>query len=202
MSERNSNIPETSGSSQHSTDEQGTAHQEGSVDVQLSVAEREQGRVLDVMIAENQQRMPQNQIIIAEGAAHRRNQQREVGIQWLRRLEELIHEIEEHQLNSTERFTVHDSDSDEQLAHLFSQQLDFDIIPQIQLSDEAFAQIPSTQITNEQVNDEAKCTICLTSFTLDETVWQLPCQHCYHSDCIVPWVKYYNSCPTCRAVVC
>ena len=89
-----------------------------------------------------------------------------------------------------------------QLPHLLSQEQDFDIIPQIQLSDEALAQIPSTQITNEQVNDEAKCTICLTSFTLDETVWQLPCQHCYHSDCIAPWVKYHNSCPTCRAVVC
>ena len=34
-----------------------------------------------------------------------------------------------------------------------------------------------------------QCSVCMEAFTLNETVKQLPCQHCFHNDCIMPWLE-------------
>ena len=31
--------------------------------------------------------------------------------------------------------------------------------------------------------------MCMEDFKLDESVRQLPCQHMFHTDCIVPWLE-------------
>ena len=42
----------------------------------------------------------------------------------------------------------------------------------------------------------ASCSICLQDLSV-ETV-MLPCAHCFHKKCIVPWLQLHNSCPCCR----
>ncbi|KAM0942602.1 putative transcription factor C2H2 family [Dioscorea sansibarensis] len=47
------------------------------------------------------------------------------------------------------------------------------------------------------------CAVCKEEFLLggeeeEEEVKRLPCSHCYHSECILPWLKERNTCPVCR----
>ena len=40
------------------------------------------------------------------------------------------------------------------------------------------------------------CSICLQE--CDDTASTLPCNHKFHSDCLVPWLWQHGSCPNCR----
>jgi E3 ubiquitin-protein ligase RNF115/126 len=42
------------------------------------------------------------------------------------------------------------------------------------------------------------CSVCKDDFNEKEVVLNLPCKHYFHCDCILPWLKEHNSCPTCR----
>lgn len=42
------------------------------------------------------------------------------------------------------------------------------------------------------------CTVCHDDFQAEGTVLELPCHHCFHEDCILPWLKEHNTCPVCR----
>jgi len=43
-----------------------------------------------------------------------------------------------------------------------------------------------------------KCSICLLELDNGEISKKLPCRHCFHGECIIPWLKKTNSCPVCR----
>jgi hypothetical protein len=44
-----------------------------------------------------------------------------------------------------------------------------------------------------------KCNICLDILVTDQEVIKLPCEHLYHSECILEWLDKYNyKCPCCR----
>ncbi|KFK28180.1 hypothetical protein AALP_AA8G482600 [Arabis alpina] len=42
------------------------------------------------------------------------------------------------------------------------------------------------------------CAVCKDAMVSGEIGKKLPCGHCYHGNCIVPWLGTRNSCPVCR----
>ncbi|XP_072966957.1 uncharacterized protein [Typha angustifolia] len=54
---------------------------------------------------------------------------------------------------------------------------------------------------NDEKDDRKDCTICLEAFVPSEQVLVTPCNHMFHKDCIIPWVKSRGQCPVCRFVL-
>lgn len=50
-----------------------------------------------------------------------------------------------------------------------------------------------------KVKEEEKCLICLEDIEKEEEVYDLPCHHFFHKDCLKQSVSYNHlDCPTCR----
>ncbi|KAM7262034.1 hypothetical protein ACFE04_021111 [Oxalis oulophora] len=66
-------------------------------------------------------------------------------------------------------------------------------------SKSAIDALPTVKIT-EQTNDSEmnQCAVCMDVFETGSLVKQMPCNHMYHNDCILPWLELHNSCPVCR----
>jgi len=58
---------------------------------------------------------------------------------------------------------------------------------------EAVAALPTVNI--EEV---LGCSVCLEDFEMGAEAKQIPCQHKFHSHCILPWLELHSSCPICR----
>lgn len=58
--------------------------------------------------------------------------------------------------------------------------------------------------SNEKETDEdgKNCAICLEDFEPRQIVMLTPCNHMFHEECIVPWVKSHGQCPVCRFAIC
>jgi hypothetical protein len=51
-------------------------------------------------------------------------------------------------------------------------------------------------------NLNENCCICLVNMNSKEEIWELPCSHKFHGECIETLLKNYNyKCPTCRSEV-
>jgi len=50
----------------------------------------------------------------------------------------------------------------------------------------------------ENDEDGKRCAVCLEDFQPKEEVMTTPCNHMFHEECIVPWVKSHGQCPNCR----
>ena len=74
------------------------------------------------------------------------------------------------------------------------------LMPRIS-DDQITSQLASMLIRSQQVNTIEQCGVCLESFVLGETVLKLPCEHLFHSNCIVPWLRTNNTCLICRGIV-
>ncbi|ONK78467.1 uncharacterized protein A4U43_C02F19080 [Asparagus officinalis] len=58
--------------------------------------------------------------------------------------------------------------------------------------------IPTIKITRRHLQGDSHCPVCKERFELGSEAREMPCNHLYHSDCIVPWLVQHNSCPVCR----
>ncbi|XP_021772245.1 probable E3 ubiquitin-protein ligase RHC1A [Chenopodium quinoa] len=58
--------------------------------------------------------------------------------------------------------------------------------------------MPIVKITRAHIQTDSHCPVCKDQFELGTEARQMPCNHMYHSDCIVPWLVQHNSCPVCR----
>lgn len=58
--------------------------------------------------------------------------------------------------------------------------------------------MPTVKITQAHLHSDSHCPVCQERFELGSKAREMPCNHIYHSDCIVPWLVRHNSCPVCR----
>lgn len=66
------------------------------------------------------------------------------------------------------------------------------------LPKDKIAEIPTVEISEIEVDQKLKCSVCWEDFKLQESVRKLPCLHVYHENCIVPWLDLHGTCPICR----
>ena len=67
------------------------------------------------------------------------------------------------------------------------------------ISPEALESIETINISQEM--ELGECTICGDNFKLSEEAKLLECSHCFHSACLIPWLRIKSSCPTCRTTI-
>lgn len=50
--------------------------------------------------------------------------------------------------------------------------------------------LPTVKISDDQVkNNNLQCTVCMDDFQTGDNARQLPCEHFFHQDCILPWLN-------------
>ena len=67
-------------------------------------------------------------------------------------------------------------------------------------SEEAIKNLPKKRMTRDMMGDDdkAECSICMDTVELNAEVTTLPCNHWFHEECVVAWLKEHNTCPHCR----
>uniref|UniRef100_A0ACD5ZQM6 Uncharacterized protein n=1 Tax=Avena sativa TaxID=4498 RepID=A0ACD5ZQM6_AVESA len=64
----------------------------------------------------------------------------------------------------------------------------------------AVAALPDVAVSQAMMAADggAQCAVCMDDFDLGAAAKQLPCNHVFHKDCILPWLDLHSSCPVCR----
>lgn len=75
--------------------------------------------------------------------------------------------------------------------------------PSASTSDDAVGSAPGADSEGEEEEEEEEeedngCSICLCDFENGDRLRRLRCDHCFHADCVDPWMVSNATCPTCR----
>jgi len=65
----------------------------------------------------------------------------------------------------------------------------------------AIESLKKYKINEEKIKEfgfENSCAVCKDEFNIGEECLSMPCNHYFHGDCLIPWLKERNSCPICR----
>ena len=66
-------------------------------------------------------------------------------------------------------------------------------------NDESIESLETITITELQIKDIGKCSICMTDFEVDDKILDIKCKHNFHKECLEEYLKKYNHiCPICR----
>jgi hypothetical protein len=61
---------------------------------------------------------------------------------------------------------------------------------------QVLAQLPRFSVASDQSLDE--CTVCMGAPEAGDACVKLPCGHVFHDECLAPWMRAHDTCPTCR----
>jgi len=61
-------------------------------------------------------------------------------------------------------------------------------------------ELVNVTVTDDHVERNIECAVCLEALKLNENVKQMPChgKHLFHEQCLVPWLQQKCTCPSCR----
>ena len=65
----------------------------------------------------------------------------------------------------------------------------------------AVEKLKKYKINEEKIKEfgfENSCAVCKDEFNIGEECLSMPCNHYFHGNCLLPWLKERNSCPVCR----
>jgi Ring finger domain len=59
--------------------------------------------------------------------------------------------------------------------------------------------LPQHRVQPHDCISGSECSICLDEIQQEDWIRSLPCNHCYHSDCIAKWlIERHSTCPLCK----
>ena len=68
-------------------------------------------------------------------------------------------------------------------------------------SKNAVEKLKKYKINEDKIKEfgfENSCAVCKDEFNIGEECLSMPCNHYFHGNCLMPWLKERNSCPVCR----
>eukprot|EP00339_Tiarina_fusa_P011584 CAMPEP_0117027602 /NCGR_PEP_ID=MMETSP0472-20121206/20158_1 /TAXON_ID=693140 ORGANISM="Tiarina fusus, Strain LIS" /NCGR_SAMPLE_ID=MMETSP0472 /ASSEMBLY_ACC=CAM_ASM_000603 /LENGTH=248 /DNA_ID=CAMNT_0004734887 /DNA_START=169 /DNA_END=916 /DNA_ORIENTATION=+ len=60
---------------------------------------------------------------------------------------------------------------------------------------------PETARGKDDNDCDVKCLVCQFSYEKDDVLRRLPCEHCFHAECVDQWLKSKDCCPYCRTTI-